>query len=369
MNRSLRLSSILVALIALVVGIVGKIAPHLFFKIPNVGFILWAITGHSLPPYISFDMYEEGRTDWLKQNDVIVSVGVKAGTTWMLYCSHQIRIKGHDEKYPFIDPMIATPWPSFVEKPGDTWENKWNKLNKVILPDGTPLKQYWDNPDYPFRIFKAHELPETFGSLVGGDKVKFLTMARNGLDTVTSFVPFVNQHTDEFRALWGGFPPKLSANITKETKKHLKLMSPGQLLEQLHFGYVNSWWKVKDKKNVLLLHFSDVKKDLPGSVSKLAEFYGVELSLEEKATVVEKCSFPHMKKHTNLFTYSLPLNPDFNGSAISAGGMTRKGRNGDGDNIFSVEEKAAWAKIEEEVYGDDPIKLNWARNGGDYSTK
>ena len=99
MNQSLRLLSILVALIALVVGIVGKIAPHLFFKIPNVGFILWAITGHSLPPYISFDMYEEGRTDWLKQNDVIVSVGVKAGPR---RCDHWI-----NERVLFVMPFDA----------------------------------------------------------------------------------------------------------------------------------------------------------------------------------------------------------------------------------------------------------------------
>ena len=56
-------------------------------------------------------MAEEG-------GDVIISGGVKAGTTWMLFCSHQIRVKGNDEKYPFLDHSVTTPWPGFVENPG-----------------------------------------------------------------------------------------------------------------------------------------------------------------------------------------------------------------------------------------------------------
>ena len=160
-------------------------------------------------------------------------------------------------------------------------------MNTVTLRNGNPVKQYWDHPDYPFRIFKAHENAESFGSLVGGDKVKFVAIARNGLDTAASFVPFLAQHTAEFRKLWGGFPPH-----SEEDKAVIQDLMPGGIFESRHFGYVNSWWEKKNEDNVLLLHYSDVKRDLPGAVSDLAEFFGVELSPQEMSTVVNKCSFP-----------------------------------------------------------------------------
>jgi allophanate hydrolase subunit 2 len=83
----------IVAITAISIGCVAKFYPHLFFKVPNVGFILWAMTGGSLPPFIDNVPFQEGNQEWLKDGDVIVSTGAKAGTTWMLFCSHQIRVK------------------------------------------------------------------------------------------------------------------------------------------------------------------------------------------------------------------------------------------------------------------------------------
>lgn len=83
----------IVAIAAILIGCITKFAPHLFFKVPNVGFILWAMTGGAMPPYIDNVPFQEENTGWLKEGDVIVSTGAKAGTTWMLFCSHQIRVK------------------------------------------------------------------------------------------------------------------------------------------------------------------------------------------------------------------------------------------------------------------------------------
>lgn len=83
----------IVAIAAISIGCIAKFCPHLFFKIPNVGFIPWAMTGGAMPPYIDNVPFQEGNQEWLKDGDVIVSTGTKAGTTWMLFCSHQIRVK------------------------------------------------------------------------------------------------------------------------------------------------------------------------------------------------------------------------------------------------------------------------------------
>lgn len=192
----------IVLLLAITIGCIGKFRPHLFFKIPN-GFILWALTGHPLPPFIIPGPFEEGNTDWLKDGDLIVTAAPKSGTTWMLFCSHQIRVKGDDEKFPYSDVSLNTPWPELIQNPGDTWEIQKEKYNTTVLADGTLFKNYWDHPEYPFRIFKSHNLPKGFGSLIGSEKppkkVKFIAMARPALDQIASFIPFFVGKTDEFR--------------------------------------------------------------------------------------------------------------------------------------------------------------------------
>ena len=74
-----------------------------------------------------------------------------------------------------------------------------------------------------------------------------------------------------------------------------------------------------------------------GTVQKIADFYGVQLNKKELDNVVQKCGFPHMNNHTNLFNYRLPLNENFDGTIMKSGSMTRKGTNGDGKIVFSEE--------------------------------
>ena len=191
-----------VLLLAITIGGIGKFIPHLFFKVPN-GFILWALTGHPLPPFIIPGPFEEGNTDWLKDGDLIVSAAPKSGTTWMLFCTHQIRVKGNDEKFPYADVSLNTPWSELIQTPGDTWEIQREKYNTTVLGDRTLFKHYWDHPEYPFRIFKSHNLASEFGSLIANEnpskKIKFIAMARPALDQIASFIPFFVDKSDEFR--------------------------------------------------------------------------------------------------------------------------------------------------------------------------
>ena len=253
--------------VAIAIGSIASYAPELFFKIPN-GFILWAMTGGPMPPFIIHGPFESGNTDWLRDDDVVVTAAAKSGTTWMLFCSHQIRVKGDDEKYPYVDTSVSTPWPELIQTPGESWQTQREKFNSTILPDGTRLQDYWNHEDYPFRIFKSHNHPDAFGDLIGnkgsGKKVKFLAMARNGLDQVASMTPFFNGHSDQFRTLWGGFPPASKGTLQEDAAERIEQMKPGGIFEGFHFPYVNKWWEVKDEDNVLLLHYSDAKADLPG---------------------------------------------------------------------------------------------------------
>lgn len=367
------LIAVLAAVPALVTGIivVGKVVPKWFLKM-NGGFILWAMTGNPMPPYFSPDAWLGDESDsWTKEGDVIVSTGGKCGTNWMLYLMHQIRTRGNEEEFPFVDVNLSTLWPDLIQTPGDTWSDQKPRYNTVTLPDhdDKPLKDLWDNPKYPFRVFKSHFAPQEAGGVIPVRKlakrnVKVLAMSRNGLDVVASFVPFFDGHSEEFRTMWGGFPQKGSGDLSKDVEGHVKNLLPGGMLGHLYFDYVKQWWSMKDESNVLLLHFADVKKDLSSTVKKVSEFVGVQLTPEEHANVVEKCSFTHMKERATEFDYQLPLNNNFNGAIMKPGKLINKGKNGGGQIILNEEQQVRWKEAEEKEFGGEPGLLEWARNGG-----
>ena len=42
---------------------------------------------------------------------------------------------------------------------------------------------------------------------------------------------------------------------------------PGGLLTMLFFGFANGWWPLRNKPNVLMLHFNDMKADHEGTLT------------------------------------------------------------------------------------------------------
>ena len=112
----------------------------------------------------------------------------------------------------------------------------------------------------------------------------------------------------------------------------------------------------------MLLHYNDIKKDLTGTIAKIAKFVNIELTEEELETISQRCSFDHMKSQRAKFNYQLPLNPDFPGSAMVPGTLVNKGQAGRGKNIFSEEQKARYLEAEVAEFGHDQELLEWIRH-------
>jgi aryl sulfotransferase len=86
---------------------------------------------------------------------------------------------------------------------------------------------------------------------------------------------------------------------------------------------VRSWWAIRHLPNVKLVHFNEMKKDLPGSIRGIAAFLDIPIDEAVFPAIVVHCSFDYMKSHAEEVT---PLR----GAMWNGGARTfiNKGTNG-----------------------------------------
>lgn len=100
---------------------------------------------------------------------------------------------------------------------------------------------------------------------------------------------------------------------------------------------VRTWWQVRHLPNMLMLHYADMKADLPGTVRRIAAFLDIGLDDETFRKAVLHSSFDLMKAHTEQ---AAPL-----GGAVWQGGaqtFVNKGTNGRWQGMLTPEETAAY---------------------------
>ncbi len=100
---------------------------------------------------------------------------------------------------------------------------------------------------------------------------------------------------------------------------------------------IRSWWEIRDLPNVMLVHFSTLKADMPGEIRRIAAFLDIDVDESKWASILKHCSFNYMKAHA---TQSVPL-----GGAFWDGGaetFINKGTNGRWRDTLSQQESATY---------------------------
>jgi len=347
-----RLLSILVIGIAVTIGVIGKIKPQLFLKIPSYGFILWAITGNRMPPY--FDeacLYEESWSG--RKGDVVLSSGAKAGTLWLQNIVMLLRSNGFDEFQVMSDYFDTC---EMLEHPEDTLEMRLNrnKRKRAVAKE----KGFRG-----FQLF-THKFPGANPKLYGVDPeknpdVKYIAIVRNGKEVIKSFLPFINSHREKFRKLWGGFPPKMAG-----PKEILKFVVDD--LPDFYFGHLLAWWERKDRPNVLLLHYRNLRQDPSAVIQQIAQFLEIPVTPELLQTVLHKSSLEYMtnpsrpEKYVGLVGY-----PDDRFTITEAHRHIRPGggRVDEADGYFTEEMSLKWEAAIQKYFGHDNKLIEFANYG------
>ena len=236
-----------------------------------------------------------------RDDDIIISTYAKTGTTWVQQIVSQLIFNGQ-EGLPVAD---MSPWLDLRVPPKDV------KLAEVEAQTHR-------------RFIKTH-LPVE--ALVFSPKVKYLYIARDGRDVVWSLYNHHSTANDLWYEALNETPGLVGPPMTKPVDSivqyyHEWLDNDGYPFWSF-WENIRSWWEIRDLPNVMLVHFSNLKKDMPKEILRIAEFLDIETNEEKWHDILHHCSFDYMK--TNA-TPSVPL-----GGAFWDGGAEQfiyKGVNG-----------------------------------------
>lgn len=157
--------------------------------------------------------------------------------------------------------------------------------------------------------------------------------------------------------------------LPKDLDNIIDNFAPGKPQEATYFGCARDWWNYRNDENVLLLHYSDMKRDQRAGVKKIAEFVGVSLTEEELDRVNEKCGISHMKSISERFTVRTYGSPTADtvlcDPRACEGALIRTGQLNEGEAHLTGEQISRWQKYEEAAF-QDPALRKWAANGGSY---
>ena len=238
-----------------------------------------------------------------RPTDVLITTAPKAGTTWMQQIVYQLRCGGDDEFGSIFD---VVPWLEHPPFRGESLDGRLADLEKLPTP----------------RLFKTHCL---FEQTPGTDIAKIILTFRDPRDCCVSMFHHLQDTTDEIRQLHGyPDPPK-----TLEGCFEMWLNSG------MWYRNVASWWPERNRDNVLLLRFKDLKADLPGALAKIVSFLEWDLSDEALKATELRASFAWMKTHWKQFARLGADQP----LAFKPGGFIRKGTVGDHKGTLSPQQE------------------------------
>ncbi|MBL4621424.1 MAG: sulfotransferase domain-containing protein, partial [Immundisolibacteraceae bacterium] len=189
-----------------------------------------------------------------RDDDVIIATYAKAGTTWMQQIVGQL-IFGGD---PTLEAANLSPWLDIRIAP---------KAQKFAMLEAQQHR----------RFIKTH-LP--LDALVYSPKAKYIYIARDARDVVWSMY---NHHANALPQWYDALnntPGRVGPAIEPPTDDIAEYWGDWMALDGHPFWpfweSLRSWWAARHLPNLLMVHFNDLRADLPEQMQRIAEFLDIE---------------------------------------------------------------------------------------------
>jgi aryl sulfotransferase len=269
-----------------------------------------------------------------RDDDIVIATYAKSGTTWLQQIVSQLIFDGKEN----LPTAEMSPWVDLRVPPKEV------KLPMIEAQEHR-------------RFLKKH-LP--VDALVFSEKAKYIYIGRDARDVMWS----MHNHHLTANAMWydalNNTPERVGPEIGKPIENVAAYFEHWLDNDGAPFWpfweNVRSWWEIRDLPNVKLIHFADLKRDLPGQVRVIADFLDIQVSDSLMEKVLLHCSFDYMKENA---TASVPL-----GGAFWDGGaktFIHKGQNGRWKDELSAEASDGYLAREGQELGCDCAE--WLANG------
>ena len=220
--------------------------------------------------------------------------------------------------------MDSTRWDRFVHRPGDilvctppkcgtTWTQAI--VASLLWPAGDvpgpvmDLAPWWDANFYEVEEFVARLEAQTFRRSVKThlpaeaipwwETAFYIAVFRDGRDAFMSYVNHVATMRPEVRERLNAAAAAKGLQLMPAYDGDLHALYAQWIDFPLPLLMLRGWWERRHLRNVLLVHFNDLKADLDGEMRRIAAFLGVAIDPRSWPDQVARCTFEAMKRRAS----------------------------------------------------------------------
>jgi hypothetical protein len=212
--------------------------------------------------------------------DIFISPYAKCGTTWMQQIVHGLRSGGSME---FDEITEVVPWLELAHDMGMDVD-----APQVAHP----------------RAFKSHLSWDLIPK--GG---RYIVVFRDPVDAMISLYRFF----DGWHFEAGAIP------ISDFAEYYLRRDD-----DQNYWGHARSWWRQRQRSDVLLFSFEQMKRDPAGVIDQVADFLDGPVDRETRDLATTQASFEFMKRHGDQFDDHLVRQTRDAACGLPPGGVASK---------------------------------------------
>jgi aryl sulfotransferase len=269
-----------------------------------------------------------------RKDDIVISTYAKSGTTWLQQIIGQLLFDGN----PDLEVAEMSPWLDLRVPPKEV---------KLPLVEAQTHR----------RFLKTH-LP--VDALRFSPHAKYIYIGRDARDVVWSLY---NHHSNANQTWYESLndtPGRVGPPIEPPPDDIRQYWRDWMERDGYPFWpfweNVRSWWAIRDLPTVKVLHFANLKKDMPGRIREVAEFLDIPINESSWDRILEYCSFAWMKKNA---TKSVPLGGAFWDAGAEV--FINRGVNGRWADTLSLEESEEYQQRAEAELGE--VCARWLATG------
>jgi aryl sulfotransferase len=264
-----------------------------------------------------------------RDDDVVIATWPKSGTTWMQQIVSQLVFRGAEG----IPLDRISPWLECTLYPPETVQALEAQTHRRFIKTHLPLD-----------------------ALVFSPQAKYIYVARDGRDFAWSVYNHMVSMKPEIQALVRGGQPPSMPPPRDEAQFFRFWLDSGTAIFGDFWSHQQQWWDTRLLPNVLLVHYNNLKADLPGEMRRVADFLGIEIDADLWPVLVERCTFDYMRKNGSA------LVPTLSGLfERGADDFIHKGTNGRWRDLLSQEDIEKYERLANERL--TPDCAHWLATG------